>query len=297
MSALPDVYSVSYDQFMEHIRQIPRLGAKEEYELALHYRETGDVKAAHKLVTSNLRYVASVANDYRYYGLMIEDLFQEGTVGLMKAVKNFDPSVGVKLVTFASHYIKSEILNFILSNWKIVKVATTKAQQKLFFNISKFKKTQNWFTGDEVDDIATTLSVTPDDVRNMEAKMHTHNISLDVICESEGDGDYTYPELELPAPDQYQPEAIAIKDEATNIDIMQTLSVLNERDQDIIRSRWLQEPAVTFEVLAKRYGVSHQRIAQLEKKALVKLKKGLTALFFISEENITRKLEPQLTYR
>lgn len=260
--------------YLARVNAIPMLTAEEEKELALRYRQEGDLAAAQQLVLSHLRYVARIARSYNGYGLAVGDLIQEGTIGLMKAVKRFDPTVGVRLVSFAVHWIKAEIHEFIIRNWRIVKVATTKAQRKLFFNLRQAKKRLGWMSKQEVHEVANDLGVSPEEVMEMEMRLNAREESFD-----------PYPEEDTPfAPAQYlltaqnDPEMAATQEEmgdATQHHLHKALMALDARSQDIISERYLTEPKVPLKDLAEKYSVSIERIRQLEKAAMDKLKIAL----------------------
>ena len=251
------------------------LTAEEERELAERYRNEHDLDAAWELVTAHLRFVVRIARGYDGYGLPQADLIQEGNVGLMKAVKRFDPSVGVRLVSFAVHWVKAEIHEFILRNWRIVKVATTKAQRKLFFNLRSSRKRLGWMNRAEVEEVAADLGVEPKVVVEMEQRLSAHDASFDPLIEHDSEND-------RPAPAGYledlrfEPAAQVENDDwATHSAAMlaDALECLDDRSRSIVARRWLAERKVTLQELADEYGVSAERIRQLEKNALKKLRK------------------------
>ncbi|MCD6048277.1 MAG: rpoH [Gammaproteobacteria bacterium] len=267
----------SLDAYMAMVNRIPLLSQEEEYDLAKDYLENNSLEAAKKLVLAHLRYVVKIARGYDGYGLQISDLIQEGNIGLMKAVKRFDPTMGVRLVSFAVHWIKAEIHDFIIRNWRIVKVATTKAQRKLFFNLRKVKKGLNWLTHREMSDIAQELNVPVGDVKEMEMRLHAHD--ADIHYQMDDDEQTT---LAPPFPLHYladaeaNPEVQFAKADhgARSVDgLRQALTKLDVRSRDILERRWLTESAkVTLEDLAKEYGISIERVRQIEKAAMKKLK-------------------------
>lgn len=266
----------SLDAYIYQVNQIPMLSAEEEYECAQRFREEGDLESARKLVLAHLRYVVRVARGYLGYGLPLNDLIQEGNVGLMKAVKRFDPSIGVRLVSFAVHWIKAEIHEFVLHNWRIVKIATTKAQRKLFFNMRQMKKRLGWLSHEEVDAVAHDLGVSREDVLVMEQRLNAMDASYHATDsdDDEGGGGSFAPENYLH--DAKSDPAYLVEQE-TN-DSLQSeklhlaLACLDERSQDILQQRWLiDDKAVTLQTLAEKYGVSAERVRQLEKNAMKKL--------------------------
>ncbi|MCF6211784.1 MAG: RNA polymerase sigma factor RpoH [Gammaproteobacteria bacterium] len=274
------VPSGSLEAYVQAASQIPMLGAEEERELATRLREEGDLNAARQLVLSHLRFVIHVARGYSGYGLPQADLIQEGNIGLMKAVKRFDPSVNVRLVSFAVHWIRAEIHEYILRNWRIVKLATTKAQRKLFFNLRKNKKRLGWFSHKEVEAVAKELDVPPATVLEMEKRMSAHDASFDGYGDADDDSDFS------PSPAGYlrdtrmEPSRVLEAEdwEAYNHQRLNlVLDNLDERSRDIVQSRWLSEKKVTLHELADKYGISAERIRQLEKNAMKKMKGALAA--------------------
>ena len=264
----------SIDAYAQLINEIPVLSAEEERELARRYANHEDIDAVRQLIISNLRFVVHVARGYSGYGLPQADLIQEGNVGLMKAVKRFDPEVGVRLVTFAVHWIKAEIHEYVLRNWRIVKVATTKAQRKLFFNLRKSKKRLGWFTNDEVNAVAKDLGVEPAEVLRMEGRLNAKDMTFDVPV---GEDDSYSPSMFLEG-DSLDP---AEQVEAENWQDIQSrklqlaLATLDERSQDILQQRWLTEDKSTLHQMAKKYGISAERIRQLENNAIKKLQQAM----------------------
>lgn len=271
---LPAISTSSLDGYIQYVNQIPMLTAEEEVQLATDYHENQNLESARTLVLAHLRYVVRVARGYLGYGLPLHDLIQEGNIGLMKAVKRFDPKVGVRLVSFAVHWIKSEIHEYVIQNWRIVKIATTKAQRKLFFNLRQMKQRLGWMKSDEIDAIANDLGVSREDVLQMEQRLNAADASI--YAEDQDDEQYNYVARQLHAPDS-DPSVIVqdqMEAEQQHTQLQMALSSLDERSQDILRNRWLTEDdAMTLQELADKYGVSAERIRQLEKNALEKLKK------------------------
>ena len=266
----------SLEGYIRAANEYPMLTAEEEKDLAerLYYKE--DLEAAKRLVLSHLRFVIHVARGYSGYGLPQADLIQEGNIGLMKAVKRFNPEVGVRLVSFAVHWIKAEIHEYVLRNWRIVKVATTKAQRKLFFNLRKTKQRLGWFNENEVDMVAKELNVSAQDVMEMESRMTGADVAFDMPNDAEDD--------EVFAPSRYLEDHgsnFAAELENENYEAQATeqlanaMEGLDARSQDIIRARWLDENKATLQDLAAKYNVSAERIRQLETNALKKLKSAV----------------------
>jgi RNA polymerase sigma-32 factor len=268
----------SLEAYIEAVQRIPILTVEEERELAARYRHHEDLDAARRLVLAHLRFVVRVARGYNGYGLPQADLIQEGTVGLMKAVKRFDPEIGVRLVSFAVHWIRAEIHEFILRNWRIVKVATTKAQRKLFFNLRGAKKRLGWLSGEEVKGVARELGVSPATVTEMEERLNAHDSPFDPLDEDGGP----------PAPAQYlkdlrfEPEAAALAAEDLALDregrLHGALATLDGRSLEIVKRRWLAESKSTLHELAAQFGVSAERIRQIEQNAFKKLRPALEGL-------------------
>lgn len=264
------------DGYLQAVYSVPLLSAEREHELAVRLRDHQDVDAARELVLSHLRFVVKIARGYSGYGLPLSDLIQEGGIGLMKAVKRFDPDVGVRLVSFAVHWIKAEIHEFILRNWRIVKVATTKAQRKLFFNLRSSKQRLGWFSREEVESVAEDLGVPTQTVLEMEARLSGQDVSFDPAANSEDEDNSWSPAAYLAAPAASDPaQALEHSDwESSNSDRLQTaLRQLDERDRVILEQRWLCEQKATLQELAQRFDVSAERIRQLEKNAINRLKK------------------------
>lgn len=265
------------DGYIRSISSFPLLTANEERELAERLRQHGDLEAAKSLVLSHLRFVVHVARGYAGYGLPQADLIQEGNVGLMKAVKRFDPSVGVRLVSFAIHWIKAEIHEYVLRNWRIVKVATTKAQRKLFFNIRKTKRHLGWFVQDEIDLVAKELGVSDDDIREMETRMVAKDLSLDAESDNDSVESRTRPLCLEDKLSNFTADIESENWERYAADKLNAaLKELDERSAHIIRSRWLESDKATLQQLAASYGVSAERIRQLEQNALKKLRSSMS---------------------
>ncbi len=270
----------SIGSYIHWVNQIPMLTAEEEYELATRLHEHNDLESARKLIMSHLRLVVKIARGYNGYGLQQADLIQEGNIGLMKAVKRFDPKIGVRLVSFAIHWIRAEIHEFVLRNWRIVKVATTKAQRKLFFNLRKAAKEGNWFSAEEAATVAEELNVSIKDVRQMEQRLHAFDASFDALAGDEdndgGAGNF--------APSQY------LEDHSSHLEnnfskhedgeqretkLHRALTILDQRSRDILHARWLDDKKQTLHDLAAKYQVSAERIRQLEKNAMKKLREAM----------------------
>ena len=269
----------SLDAYIQEVNKIPVLTLEEERDFARRYREDGDLEAARRMVLAHLRFVVHVAKGYTGYGLNLGDLVQEGNIGLMKAVKRFDPDHGVRLVSFAVHWIRAEMHEFILRNWRIVKVATTKAQRKLFFNLRKSKKRLGWLSHAEVQAVAKDLGVKPEVVLEMESRLSGQDVGFDLPPNADDEVPYVAPVayLEGKADDpQTEAEAQDWTDHHNNL-LYAGLKDLDDRSKDIIRSRWLQEEKMTLQELADRYGVSAERIRQLEANALRKMRATMTA--------------------
>ena len=258
--------------------QLPVLTVEEERSLAVRLREHNDLEAARKLVTSHLRFVIRIARGYLGYGLPLPDLIQEGSVGLMKAVRRFEPQMGVRLVSFAVHWIRAEIHEYILRNWRIVKVATTKAQRKLFFNLRSAKKRLGWFSREEVEGVARDLGVKPETVLEMEARLSNHDMAFDGH-DSDDDDASVSPAAYLPdmrmEPASHLERLDSESDQRERL--YAALDGLDERSKTILQARWLSEKKSTLHELAKQFGVSAERIRQVEKNAMNKLKAQLQA--------------------
>ena len=259
------------ESYLQNVNSIPLLSAEREAELAEKLFHQGDVDAARQLVLSHLRFVAYVARSFSGYGLSEADLIQEGNVGLMKAVKRFNPEFKVRLVSFAVHWIKAEIHEFILKNWRIVKIATTKSQRKLFFNLRGAKKRLGWMNEQEVNDIAETLGVDPQTVRQMEGRLAARDASFDL---DDDDDDSTAPVQYLTDP-SHDPAEIVEFEDLNNYEhgrLMSAYEGLDDRAKEIISSRWLSEKKMTLHELAAQFSISAERVRQLEQNALKKLR-------------------------
>ncbi|MCF6319069.1 MAG: RNA polymerase sigma factor RpoH [Proteobacteria bacterium] len=273
------VMSGSLDSYISAVNQISMLTREEERELGLQVFDNNDLEAAHRLVTSHLRFVVYVARSYSGYGLPVGDLIQEGNIGLMKAVKRYDPAHKVRLVSFAVHWIRAEIHEYILKNWRILKVATTKAHRKLFFNLRKNKKRLGWLRGSEIAVIAEKLNVKPEVVVEMESRLHGQDVCFDLPMD-ESDEDNTYSPQAWLTNSAPSPEALLEKETESKQNhnlLFKGLDKLDERSLDIIESRWLVDKKATLQELAKKYGVSAERIRQLEVVAMKKLKSQMLA--------------------
>jgi len=268
----------SLDSYFRTANSYPMLTAEEERELAEQFHYQGDIEAAKGLILSHLRFVVHVARGYSGYGLPLADLVQEGNIGLMKAVKRFNPEVGVRLVSFAVHWIKAEIHEYVLRNWRIVKIATTKAQRKLFFNLRKSKKRLGWFNNGEVETVARELGVEPSEVREMESRLAAQDATFEFSADDEDNSNsYAAPMLYLE--DKHSDLADNVEaqnwENHTNQRLGLALASLDERSQHIVRSRWLDDQKATLQELADMYNVSAERIRQLEKNAMKKLKEAV----------------------
>ena len=268
----------SFDAYADRVSRIPVLSRDEEAELANRFLKENDLEAARHLVLSHLRFVLHIARGYSGYGLPMGDLVQEGNVGLMKAVKRFDPDQGVRLVSFAVHWIRAEIHDYVLRNWRMVKIATTKAQRKLFFNLRRMKKDLNWLTHEETQAVAKDLGVTPAEVTEMEKRLAARDMSFDPAPESDEEDSYG-PSLYLPAPAADPAEEA--EDSEWDADVRQRLTSaiarLDARSQDILRRRWINEDKPTLHELAAEYGVSAERIRQIESAAMKRVKTLMAA--------------------
>ncbi|MEZ0232063.1 MAG: RNA polymerase sigma factor RpoH [Methylophilaceae bacterium] len=279
---LPSISSLdSLDQYMRTIKAFPVLTAEEEYDLATRLRKDNDLESAKGLIVSHLRLVASIARGYAGYGLPQADLIQEGNIGLMKAVKRFDPDRGVRLVSFAMHWIKAEINEYIVRNWRLVKVATTKAQRKLFFNLRSMRSGTGSLKPEEVAHIARELKVKPEEVLEMESRMGGHEISLEGNSDDEHEDAFS-PISYLEDP-QLEPSEKLAEQQADHIQtdgLASALNSLDERSRRIVQARWLQEDASsTLHDLAAEFGVSAERIRQIEQKAMQKMKAALSEAY------------------
>lgn len=268
----------SLDQYIHTAFNIPVLSAEEEHDLAIRFHEKNDLNAACKLVMAHLRFVIHIARGYSGYGLALNDLVQEGNVGLMKAVKRFDPMVGVRLVSFAVHWIRAEIHEFVLKNWRIVKVATTKAQRKLFFNLRSKKKRLGWLNREEVKAIASDLGVKTETVLEMERRLSAHDTAFDSPVDEDSEDTWT------PAAHLQDHQALDPAQELETNDwqsrqqanLMHALQSLDERSKDILQRRWLDDKKATLHELAGEYGISAERIRQIEAAAMKKIREAIT---------------------
>jgi len=247
--------------------------------VSIDFRRDEDLDAARQLVLSHLRFVVHIARGYNGYGLPLGDLVQEGNVGLMKAVKRFDPAVGVRLVSFAVHWIRAEIHEYVLRNWRLVKVATTKAQRKLFFNLRKYKRSLGWLTAEETQAVARDLGVSTDEVTEMERRLASRDLSYDPAPDATDDDETYSPSSYLPAPDS--DPAVAVEraewDDDVTDKVAQAMAQLDARSQAVLRARWMGENKATLHELAEEYGVSAERIRQIEANAIKKLRKLVVA--------------------
>ena len=270
---------MNLQSYISSVNQIPVLSREDEEELVERYYEHGDVAAARDLVLSHLRFVIHIARSYSGYGLPQGDLIQEGNVGLMKAVKRFDPTKGVRLVSFAVHWIKAEIHEYVIRNWRIVKIATTKAQRKLFFNLRSLKKSTSKLTLDEAQAIANDLDLTAEQVLEMESRLSSYDASFEAYGADDDDSATYSPSLYLEAPDSDPAEAYEAED--TQSSRHETLAIamqtLDARSQDILAQRWLAEKKATLHELADQYDISAERVRQLEKNAMEKIKAAMGA--------------------
>ena len=263
----------SLDSYIDRVSQIPVLSREDEVALAVRFRSDGDLDAARQMVLSHLRFVVHIARGYLGYGLPMGDLIQEGNVGLMKAVKRFDPNVGVRLVSFAVHWIRAEIHEYVLRNWRLVKVATTKSQRKLFFNLRKMKKNLTWLSESETEAVARDLGVEISDVREMEQRMSARDMLFDPAPDADEEETYS-PAMYLPASNA--DPALEVEREEWEEDstdrLSAALSRLDERSRNILKRRWMTDDKATLHELADEYGISAERVRQVEVNAISKLK-------------------------
>ena len=266
----------SLDAYIQAVGSVPVLSKEDEQALAIRFREENDLDAARELVLAHLRFVVHIAKGYTGYGLPLSDLIQEGNVGLMKAVKRFDPDYDVRLVSFAVHWIRAEIHEFVLRNWRIVKVATTKAQRKLFFNLRKAKKNLAWLTYDETQAVAEDLGVSPEEVTEMEKRLHARDAIFDPAPDADDERAFT-PAAYLPSPDSDPAKLVETAD--FNDDASQRMAAairtLDDRSRHIIESRWLSENKLTLHELADEYGISAEHVRQVEANAIKKLRSAM----------------------
>ena len=269
----------SLETYIQSVNEIPMLSAEEERALAERYHRDDDLDAARELVMSHLRFVVRVARGYNGYGLAQADLIQEGNIGLMKAVKRFDPKVGVRLVSFAVHWIRAEIHEFILRNWRIVKIATTKAQRKLFFNLRSAKKRLGWMNKEEVDAVAKDLGVSSKDVLEMEQRLSSNDASFDGAVSDDDDESFYAPAAYLEnksAGPEEQFEIAQLEDQHQEA-LQNAIATLDDRSRDIIAKRWLTDDKATLHELAAEYNVSAERVRQIETNAMNKLRESFAA--------------------
>jgi len=275
------VSTANVDSYIASAYQIPVLDAEQEHELGLRLYENNDLDAARTLILHHLRFVVQVARGYNGYGLPLADLIQEGNVGLMKAVKKFNPHKGVRLVSFAVHWVRAEIHEFVLRNWRIVKIATTKAQRKLFFNLRSSKKRLAWLNQDEVENVAEQLGVKASDVLEMEKRLSSPDLGFDLPNHAdEEDSSVNYAPAAYLSADTQTPEIQAEEQDwqaHQNQQLQLALKELDERSRDIIAKRWLAEKKTTLQDLAKEYDISAERVRQLESNAIKKLKEAIAA--------------------
>ena len=266
----------SLDAYIQAVGSVPVLSKEDEQALAIRFREEEDLDAARELVLAHLRFVVHIAKGYTGYGLPLSDLIQEGNVGLMKAVKRFDPGYDVRLVSFAVHWIRAEIHEFVLRNWRIVKVATTKAQRKLFFNLRKAKKNLAWLTFDETQAVAEDLGVSPAEVTEMEKRLHARDAIFDPAPDADDERSFT-PAAYLPSPGSDPAKLVEkadFNDDASER-MAAAIRTLDDRSRHIIESRWLSENKLTLHELANEYGISAERVRQVEANAIKKMRASM----------------------
>lgn len=277
-NTLPIFTGQEIESYKQSIKKIPVLTAEQERELAERFHKENDLEAARQLVMSHLRFVLYIAQSYRGYGLPEADLVQEGNIGLMKAVKRFDPSVGVRLVSFAVHWIRAEIHEFILRNWRIVKVVTTKAQRKLFFNLRSMKKRLGWLSSKEVENVAKDLGVRTKDVLEMEKRLSAQDLAFDAPSDADNEDNVFSPSAYLE--DNDSDPALLVEqtnwEAHSNQQLHGALEKLDARSQDILQKRWLDEKKATLKELAEYYNVSAERIRQIESNAMKKIRENMT---------------------
>jgi RNA polymerase sigma-32 factor len=269
----------SFDAYVDAVSRIPVLSREDETELATRFRRDDDLDAARQLVLSHLRFVVHIARGYHGYGLPLGDLVQEGNVGLMKAVKRFDPAVGVRLVSFAVHWIRAEIHEYVLRNWRLVKIATTKAQRKLFFNLRKYKRRLGWLSAEETQAVARDLGVSAEEVTEMERRLSSRDLSYDPAPDADEEEESYAPSAYLPAADA--DPAIAVEraewDDDVTDKVAHAMAQLDARSQTVLRARWMTDQKATLHELADEFGVSAERIRQIEANAIKKLRKLVVA--------------------
>ena len=279
LNILPPIGSL--DAYIQAVNRIPMLTAEEELALANRLYTHHDLEAARQLVLSHLRFVVKIARNYSGYGLSQSDLIQEGSVGLMKAVKRFNPEMGVRLVSFAVHWVRAEMHEFILRNWRIVKVATTKAQRKLFFNLRRAKTFLGWFNPEEVQAVADELGVSPNVVREMEQRMAAQDTHFDVSHDDDDEGLHhrSLAPVQYLEDNRYDPARLLEFDDSVEQGqqgLQAAMANLDARSQDILTKRWLMDDKATLQELAAHYQVSAERIRQLEQNAMKKLKEAIS---------------------
>ncbi len=275
----------SLEAYVTAVNSVPMLSLEKEQALATLFRENGDIDAARQLVLSHLRFVVRVARGYSGYGLQLGDLIQEGNIGLMKAVKRFDPSIGVRLVSFAVHWVRAEMHEFILRNWRIVKVATTKSQRKLFFNLRSSKKRLGWLNNEEVAAVAKDLNVEPKDVLLMEQRLSAHDAAFD-SNPSEDDDQVApaayYSDMRYEPSQQLESQQT---DENNKEQLLAALENLDERSRDIVTQRWLCDPKQTLKELAEKYEISAERVRQIEKNAFNAIRGAMSGVYQLTDES------------
>lgn len=269
------------DAYARRVGKIPVLTVEEERELALRMYDHQDEDAKRYLIQSHLRFVMFIAQSYRGYGLPQADLIQEGNIGLLKAIERFDPYVGVRLVSFAIHWIRSEMHEYILRNWRIVKIATTKAQRKLFFNLRASKTRLNWLNADETQKLADTLNVSIRDVQEMEKRLSNQDVAFDAPSDNQDDDDSSFVPADYLADQRFNPEQLVSDTEEETYRyarLEEALQQLDERSAKILRQRWMGDAKVTLSTLAKQYKVSTERVRQIEQAAMRKIRSHLMAV-------------------
>ncbi len=269
----------SFDAYVDRVSRVPVLSREEEQRLARRFRDQDDLDAARQLVLSHLRFVVHIARGYGGYGLPLSDLVQEGNVGLMKAVKRFDPTVGVRLVSFAVHWIRAEIHEYVLRNWRLVRIATTKAQRKLFFNLRRLKTNLNWLSAEETRAVAADLGVPAAEVAEMEQRLSAHDMSFDPLPVAGEDEDSYGPAAYLSAPEADPAQQLESEDwdQDSSAQLATSLKNLDARSRAIVQRRWLATPKATLHELAAEFGVSAERIRQIEAAAFARLRGLLPA--------------------